>query len=277
MNEFECVCSYLIDLQDCICVVIEVVDGWVWFIEDFWQCVEGGGGCICILCDGVVFEQVGIGFFDVFGICLLFLVLVNWLELVGVLWWVIGVLLVFYLFNFYLFIMYVNVCYFCVECDGEVVVLWFGGGFDLILFYLFDEDVQYWYWVVYDLCVLFGDECYVVYKCWCDEYFFLCYCNEMCGVGGLFFDDLYGDFECDFVYLCVVGDGFLDVYLLLVVCCKVMFYGECECEFQLYWCGCYVEFNLVYDCGMLFGLQSGGCSESILMSLLLCVCWEYGF
>jgi len=158
-----------------------------------------------------------------------------------------------------------------------VVASWFGGGFDLTPFYPFDEDVQHWHQVAHDLCAPYGEERYAAHKRWCDEYFFLRHRNETRGVGGLFFDDLHGDFERDFAYLRAVGDGFLDAYLPIVQQRKDTAHGEREREFQLYRRGRYVEFNLVYDRGTLFGLQSGGRSESILMSLPPRVRWEYGF
>lgn len=141
-------------------------------------------------------------FFCVLGYMLLLSVIVYWLELVGGSFVVIGVLLVLYLCNLYVLIIYVNVCYFEVSKEGVELVWWFGGGFDFILFYLVDEDVVYWYCVVCDFCVLFGDDIYVCYKCWCDEYFYFKYCGEMCGVGGLFYDDFNeGSFECCFVLM----------------------------------------------------------------------------
>jgi len=167
--------------------------------------------------------------------------------------------------------------YFSAERDGQQVASWFGGGFDLTPFYPFDEDVQQWHQAAHDLCAPFGEERYAAHKRWCDEYFFLRHRNETRGVGGLFFDDLHGDFERDFAYLRAVGDGFLQAYLPIVERRKHTPYGEREREFQLYRRGRYVEFNLVYDRGTLFGLQSGGRSESILMSLPPRVRWEYGF
>jgi Coproporphyrinogen III oxidase len=157
------------------------------------------------------------------------------------------------------------------------VASWFGGGFDLTPFYPFDEDVRDWHHTAAQLCAPFGETRYAEHKRWCDEYFFLKHRNETRGVGGLFFDDLHGDFETDFAYLRAVGDGFLDAYLPIVERRKDTPYGEREREFQLYRRGRYVEFNLVYDRGTLFGLQSGGRSESILMSLPPRVRWEYGF
>ncbi|WP_313161079.1 oxygen-dependent coproporphyrinogen oxidase, partial [Stenotrophomonas sp.] len=264
MNEFERVRSYLTDLQDRICAAIEAADGRARFTEDLWQRAEGGGGRTRILRDGAVFEQAGIGFSDVSGTRLPPSASANRPELAGASWRATGVSLVFHPLNPYLPTTHANVRYFRAERDGEAVASWFGGGFDLTPFYPFDEDVQHWHRVAHDLCAPFGDERYAAHKRWCDEYFFLRHRNETRGVGGLFFDDLHGDFERDFAYLRAVGDGFLDAYLPLVARRKTTPYGEREREFQLYRRGRYVEFNLVYDRGTLFGLQSGGRSESIL-------------
>ena len=155
---------------------------------------------------------------------------------------------------------------------------WFGGGFDLTPFYPFDEDVRHWHQVARALCEPFGGQArYEAHNRWCDEYFFLKHRGETRGIGGLFFDDLQEDPEADFGYLRAVGDGFLDAYLPIIARRKATPYGERERQFQLYRRGRYVEFNLVYDRGTLFGLQSGGRSESILMSLPPLARWEYGF
>jgi len=148
--------------------------------------------------------------------------------------------------------------FFQAERDGRTVASWFGGGFDLTPFYPFDDDVRQWHQTAHDLCAPFGPERYPTHKRWCDDYFFLRHRNETRGVGGLFFDDLHGDFEADFAYLRAVGDGFLDAYLPIVERRRDTPHGEREREFQLYRRGRYVEFNLVYDRGTLFGLQSGG-------------------
>ena len=254
MNEFERVRTYLTDLQDRICAAIEAVDGRARFQEDLWQRAEGGGGRTRVLRDGAVFEQAGIGFSDVAGSRLPPSASANRPELAGASWRATGVSLVFHPLNPYVPTTHANVRFFQAQRDGEVVASWFGGGFDLTPFYPFDEDVQHWHRVARDLCAPFGDERYAAHKRWCDEYFFLRHRNETRGVGGLFFDDLP-----------------------IVQQRKDAIYGEREREFQLYRRGRYVEFNLVYDRGTLFGLQSGGRSESILMSLPPRVRWEYGF
>jgi coproporphyrinogen III oxidase len=157
-------------------------------------------------------------------------------------------------------------------------VWWFGGGFDLTPYYPFEEDVLHWHRTAREACAAFGDDTYAKHKAWCDRYFFLKHRNETRGVGGLFFDDLHdGSFEHCFAYLRIVGDHFLPAYLPIVARRKHMAYGEREREFQLYRRGRYVEFNLVYDRGTSFGLQSGGRTESILMSLPPLVRWEYNW
>lgn len=267
MNEFDRVRDYLTGLQDRICAAVEAIDGSARFAEDLWQREEGGGGRTRILRDGAVFEQAGIGFSDVSGSRLPPSASAHRPELAGATWRACGVSLVFHPHNPHIPTTHANVRYFRAERDGEVVAAWFGGGFDLTPFYPVDEDVLHWHRTAQALCAPFGEERYAAHKRWCDEYFFLRHRNETRGVGGLFFDDLGQDFERDFAYQRAVGDGFLDAYLPIVERRKDTPYGEREREFQLYRRGRYVEFNLVYDRGTLFGLQSGGRAESILMSL----------
>ena len=277
MNEFDRVRDYLTDLQDRICAAVEAIDGKARFAEDLWQRAEGGGGRTRILRDGAVFEQAGIGFSDVSGARLPPSASAHRPELAGATWRACGVSLVFHPHNPHIPTTHANVRYFRAERDGEMVAAWFGGGFDLTPFYPVDEDVMHWHRTAQALCAPFGEERYAAHKRWCDEYFFLRHRNETRGVGGLFFDDLGQDFERDFAYQRAVGDGFLDAYLPIVERRKDTPYGEAERAFQLYRRGRYVEFNLVYDRGTLFGLQSGGRAESILMSLPPRVRWEYGF
>ena len=281
--DFDAVRAYLTGLQDRICTAIEQVDGGARFIEDAWSregvgALLGGGGRTRILRDGAVFEQAGIGFSDVAGTTLPPSATAARPELAGAAWRAAGVSLVFHPRNPHVPTTHANVRHFRAEKDGEVVAWWFGGGFDLTPFYPFDEDVRHWHRTARALCEPFGGEArYDAHKRWCDDYFFLRHRNEARGVGGLFFDDLHDDFETDFAYLRAVGNGFLDAYLPIVERRKDTPYGEREREFQLYRRGRYVEFNLVYDRGTLFGLQSGGRAESILMSLPPRVRWEYGY
>lgn len=277
MDSIEDVRDVLTALQDRLCSAIEAVDGRARFIEDCWTREEGGGGRTRILRDGAVFEQAGVGFSDVSGSTLPPSATAARPELAGASWRAVGVSLVFHPRNPHVPTTHANVRHFRAQRDGETVAWWFGGGFDLTPFYPVFEDVQHWHRIARDLCAPFGDTRYDVHKRWCDEYFFLKHRNETRGVGGLFFDDLHVDFDTDFAYLRAVGDGVLDAYLPIVARRRDTPYGERERAFQLYRRGRYVEFNLVWDRGTLFGLQSGGRTESILMSLPPLARWEYGF
>ena len=270
--------DYLTDLQDRICAAIEASDGRARFIEETWQRAEGGGGRTRVLRDGAVFEQAGIGFSDVSGSKLPPSATAARPELAGATWRAVGVSLVFHPNNPHIPTTHANVRHFRAMRDGKTVAWWFGGGFDLTPFYPVDDDVRHWHRTARDLCEPFGgDARYAAHKRWCDEYFFLKHRHETRGVGGLFFDDLHEDFERDFAYLCAVGDGFLAAYLPIVDRRRDTPWTDVQRDFQLYRRGRYVEFNLVYDRGTLFGLQSGGRTESILMSLPPLVRWEYGF
>jgi len=275
MTDIDPIRDYLVRLQDRICNALESTDGAARFIEDTWQRAEGGGGRTRILRDGAVFEQAGIGFSDVSGTQLPPSATAARPELAGASWRAIGVSLVLHPRNPYVPTTHCNVRHFRAQRDDETVAWWFGGGFDLTPFYPVDEDVLHWHRTARELCVPFGDDRYAAHKRWCDEYFFLRHRGEARGIGGLFFDDLHEDFERDFAYLRAVGDGFLDAYLPIVERRRDTPYGERERAFQLYRRGRYVEFNLVWDRGTLFGLQSGGRTESILMSMPPQVRWEY--
>ncbi|ACB91473.1 Coproporphyrinogen oxidase [Xylella fastidiosa M23] len=277
MSHFDRVRDYLTALQDRICNVVETIDGQSHFHQDHWQRTEGGGGRTRLLRDGAVFEQAAIGFSDVCGTHLPPSASVRRPELAGANWRACGVSLVFHPKNPFVPTTHLNVRYFRAEREGKQVAAWFGGGFDLTPFYPFDEDVVHWHTVARDLCAPFGDERYAAHKRWCDEYFVLRHRNETRGVGGLFFDDLDKDFERDFDYQRAVGDGFLDAYFPIVTRRHDTPYGDRERAFQLYRRGRYVEFNLLFDRGTLFGLQSGGRAESILISLPPLVRWEYGY
>ena len=270
--------NWLGGLQDRICAAIERADGNAKFVEDQWQRDEGGGGRTRILRDGDVFEQAGVGFSRVMGTRLPPSATAHRPELEGRTWTATGVSLVFHPLNPYLPTTHANVRYFEASAEGEEPVWWFGGGFDLTPFYPFDEDVIHWHQTARDLCAPFGDDVYARYKRECDDYFFIRHRNETRGVGGLFFDDVNAaGFDQSFAFLRAVGDGFLSAYLPIVERRKNTPYDEREREFQLYRRGRYVEFNLVYDRGTLFGLQSGGRAESILMSLPPRLRYEYGY
>ncbi len=215
-----------------------------------------------------MFEQAGVGFSEVSGASLPPSASAQRPAIAGRAWTALGVSLVLHPANPYLPTTHMNVRYFEARADDAPPVWWFGGGFDLTPFYPFDEDVVHWHTVARDRCAPFGNDVYPRYKRWCDEYFFLRHRGETRGVGGLFYDDLdAGGFERCFALTQAVGNGFLDAYVPIVERRKSTPYGEREREFQLYRRGRYVEFNLVYDRGTLFGLQSGGRAESILMSL----------
>ncbi|HST43987.1 MAG TPA: oxygen-dependent coproporphyrinogen oxidase [Luteimonas sp.] len=276
-HDFAAVRGYLLGLQDRICSAIEQADGVARFREDQWVRPEGGGGRTRVLRDGGVFEQAGVGFSDVSGTRLPPAATAARPELAGASWRAVGVSLVFHPHNPHVPATHANVRHFHAVRDGLTVAWWFGGGFDLTPFYPVDADIAHWHRTARALCAPFGADRYDAHKRWCDTYFWLPHRGETRGVGGLFFDDLHGGFEEDFAYQRAVGDGFLDAYLPIVARRRATPYGDRERAFQLYRRGRYVEFNLVHDRGTLFGLQSGGRTESILMSLPPLVRWEYGF
>ena len=270
--------SYLLGLQDRICSAVEAEDGSGRFEEERWERPEGGGGRSRVLSEGTVFEQAGVGFSHVHGPGLPPSATAQRPELAGRSFEALGVSLVFHPWNPYIPTTHMNVRFFVAEKPGHDPVWWFGGGFDLTPYYGFEEDAVHWHTIARETCVPFGPEVYLRFKRWCDEYFFLKHRNEPRGIGGLFFDDLneWG-FERSFELLRRVGDNFLAAYLPIVRRRREMAYGERERDFQLYRRGRYVEFNLVWDRGTLFGLQSGGRTESILMSLPPLVRWRYNW
>lgn len=268
--------AFLRDLQDRICAALEAADGQARFVEDPWQRAEGGGGRSRVLKNGALFEQAGVGFSLVHGERMPPSATAHRPELAGRRWTALGVSLVLHPNNPHVPTTHMNVRYFeAVKPDAEPV-WWFGGGFDLTPFYPVDDDVRHWHRTARDACAPFGDAVYPRYKQWCDEYFFLKHRNETRGVGGIFFDDLNdGGFERCFDLTRAVGNAFLPAYLPIIGRRRDTPYGDTEREFQLYRRGRYVEFNLVWDRGTLFGLQSGGRTESILMSLPPRVRFEY--
>src|SRR6185369_10115726 len=269
---------YLLGLQDRICAAVETADGQARFLQDAWQRPEGGGGRTRVLKEGSVFEQAGVNFSRVEGERLPPSASAHRPELAGRAWTALGVSLVLHPRNPHVPTTHMNVRYFEARAAGGEAAWWFGGGFDLTPYYPYDEDIVHWHRVARDLCAPFGADVYAKYKRWCDEYFFLKHRGETRGVGGLFFDDLSaGGFEHSFGFMQAVGNGFLDAYRPIVDKRKSTPFGEREREFQMYRRGRYVEFNLVYDRGTLFGLQSGGRTESILMSLPPRVRFEYAY
>jgi coproporphyrinogen III oxidase len=268
--------DYLTGLQARITTALESVDGRARFASDRWQRPGGGGGESRVLKGGALLEQGGVGFSHVMGQGLPPSATQERPELAGAAFEAMGVSLVFHPHNPYVPTTHMNVRFFVAEKDGVPAAWWFGGGFDLTPYYPFDEDVRHWHRVARDACTPFGADVYPRYKDWCDRYFYLKHRGETRGVGGLFFDDLSAwGFERSFAFLRAVGDAFLTAYLPIVERRRGHAYGERERAFQLYRRGRYVEFNLVYDRGSTFGLQSGGRTESILMSLPPLVRFEY--
>ena len=270
--------EFLLKLQDDICQTLELVDGKGSFKEDNWQREQGGGGRTRVLTDGNVIEQGGVNFSHVFGDQLPASATAARPELAGRTFQAMGVSLVIHPKNPHVPASHANVRFFVAEKEGHPPVWWFGGGFDLTPFYPQMEDVVHWHSVAKQLCEPFGEEVYPKYKQWCDDYFFIKHRDETRGVGGLFFDDLNAwGFERSFDFMKAVGNGYLDAYIPIIEKRKGCNYTESQRDFQLYRRGRYVEFNLVYDRGTLFGLQTGGRTESILMSMPPLVRWEYDF
>ncbi len=270
--------TYLLALQDRICEALEREDGGTGFLEDSWERPAGGGGRSRVMEEGAVFEKAGINFSDVHGNSLPSSATAQRPELAGRSFRAMGVSLVIHPRNPFVPTSHANVRFFLAEKPGAAPVWWFGGGFDLTPYYGFEEDARHWHLVAREACRPFGDDVYPRHKRWCDEYFFLKHRGEPRGVGGLFFDDLNsGGFDHCFAFTRSVGDHFLPAYLPIVQHRRSIAYGERERDFQAYRRGRYVEFNLVYDRGTLFGLQSGGRTESILMSLPPIVKWRYAW
>lgn len=266
---------YLLTLQDDICAQLAQVDG-SQFVEDSWQRAEGGGGRSRVLENGTVIEKGGVNFSHVFGTQLPPSATAHRPELAGRHWQAMGVSLVIHPRNPYAPTSHANVRFFIAEKEGEAPVWWFGGGFDLTPYYGNEDDVRSWHRTARDACAPFGEDVYPHFKKWCDEYFFLKHRGEARGVGGLFFDDYNaGGFDNAFALMRSVGDAYIQAYRPILQARKEVPYGERERQFQLYRRGRYVEFNLVFDRGTLFGLQSGGRTESILMSLPPLVSWRY--
>jgi len=270
--------NYLLKLQDNICQALEGEEPEIRFIEDLWTRNEGGGGRTRVISNGQVFEQGGVNFSHVSGFSLPPSATAKRPELANRQFQAMGVSLVIHPNNPYIPTSHANVRLFIAEKENEPTIWWFGGGFDLTPFYPFEEDVIEWHQTAKSACDPFGDAVYPEYKKWCDDYFYLKHRNETRGVGGLFFDDLneWG-FESCFGFMQSVGDSYIQAYLPIVQRRKSTPFGERERNFQLYRRGRYVEYNLVYDRGTLFGLQSGGRTESILMSLPPVVHWKYNW
>ena len=277
-EKIEQVKAFLLKLQDTICQTLELSDGKAEFVEDNWVREQGGGGRTRVMTQGAVIEQGGVNFSHVFGTQMPASATAARPELAGRNFQAMGVSLVIHPNNPYIPTSHANVRFFIAEKEGEDPIWWFGGGFDLTPFFPFRDDVVHWHTVAQNLCAPFGDEYYPKYKKWCDDYFFLPHRNETRGVGGLFFDDLNTpDFATAFAFMQAVGNGFIDAYVPIIEKRKHTEYSAMERDFQLYRRGRYVEFNLVYDRGTLFGLQTGGRTESILMSMPPLARWEYNY
>ncbi len=271
--------TYLRGLQSRICTALSQIDGCE-FVSDRWQKPADsplqGRGDTRVLTDGKVFERAGVAFSDVAGTRLPPSATQNRPELAGREFRAMGVSLVIHPRNPQVPTSHANVRFFVAEKAGEPPVWWFGGGFDLTPYYGYDEDARHWHATARDACAPFGADVHPRLKQWCDEYFFLKHRNEPRGIGGLFFDDWHaGGFDASFGLMRSVGDHFLSAYLPIVERRKDAPYGERERDWQLYRRGRYVEFNLVWDRGTLFGLQSGGRTESILMSMPPLAAWQY--
>jgi coproporphyrinogen III oxidase len=267
--------DYFTGLQDRIVGELEAVEGSP-FLRDAWDRPQGGGGISRLIEDGKVFERGGVNFSHVMGEQMPVSATAHRPELAGRRWQAMGVSLVLHPRNPYCPTSHMNVRFFVAEKDGEEPVWWFGGGMDLTPYYGFEQDAEHFHRACYSALEPFGVATYHHFKSWCDRYFFLKHRNEARGIGGIFFDDLNQEsFEHCFALTQSVGNHFSTAYLPIIQRRNDIVYGERERDFQAYRRGRYVEFNLVWDRGTLFGLQSGGRTESILMSLPPIVKWRY--
>lgn len=277
-NAIEQIKSYLLQLQANLCESISNLDPQGHFIKDSWIRTQGGGGLSCIFEKGQIFAKAGINFSHVCGEELPPSASAHRPELAGRKFSALGVSLVIHPENPYVPTVHLNVRFFVAEKQNHAPVWWFGGGFDLTPYYGFLDDCKHWHQTARAACQPFGEELYPRFKTWADNYFYLKHREEARGIGGLFFDDFNeGGFENSFAFMKSVGDHFIKAYEPIVSKRKLTAFGQREKEFQLYRRGRYVEFNLVYDRGTLFGLQSGGRTESILMSLPPEVNWRYNW
>ncbi len=271
----QAVLTYLHSLQTKIIEALEVVDGKT-FLHDSWNRPEGGGGNSCLLEGGNVFERAGVGFSHVLGNKLPPAATIAHPEAAGRSWEAMGVSLVLHPRNPYVPTVHMNIRFFVAQKENEQPIWWFGGGMDLTPYYGFEEDCAHFHRTNKTALDAFNPSYYPAFKKHCDEYFYLKHRKEPRGIGGIFFDDFNElGFEKSFALQRAVGDSFLQAYLPILQRRKDTPYGEKERDFQAYRRGRYVEFNLVYDRGTLFGLQSNGRTESILMSMPPIVKWRY--
>ena len=276
-NQIAAVAAFLPQLQTRITTALAAADGRADFVADHWRSALGEG-CTMVLKNGAVFEQAGVNFSHVKGAAMPAAATAHRPELAGAAFEAMGVSLVVHPANPHVPTSHANVRLFVAYPPDAAPVWWFGGGFDLTPFYPRDEDIVHWHQTAHDICAPFGAGVYAEFKQWCDDYFYLKHRGETRGVGGLFYDDLNRwDFATCFAFMQAMGQGYLDAYLPIVARRKHTAYGQAERDFQLYRRGRYVEFNLVWDRGTLFGLQSGGRTESILMSMPPQVRFEYAY
>ncbi|RUR08873.1 oxygen-dependent coproporphyrinogen oxidase [Legionella sp. km772] len=277
-DAIEQVKSYLLTLQNNICTSLEELDGNAQFKEELWQRPSGGGGITRVLAGEGVFAKAGVNFSHVMGNKLPPSASAHRPELAGREFTALGVSLVIHPNNPYVPTSHANVRFFIAPKEGEKTIWWFGGGFDLTPYYGFIEDCVHWHQTALAACEPFGSSIYPRFKKWCDDYFFIKHRNEARGIGGLFFDDFNEvSFEHSFGLMSSIGDHFIKAYAPIVERRMNHPYSPREKAFQNYRRGRYVEFNLVYDRGTLFGLQSEGRTESILMSLPPEVHWHYNW
>lgn len=263
------------ELQDHICTELGAIDGGNW-VKDDWTREQGGGGRSRVIAEGPVLEKAGVNFSHVFGDQLPKSATQSRPELAGRKWEALGVSVVVHPLNPYAPTAHANVRFFIAERENAEPVWWFGGGYDLTPYYGNEKDCVHWHTTARDACAPFGENLYAEMKKACDEYFFLPHRQEARGIGGLFYDDFNSlGFPDSFALTRNIGDSFMAAYLPILISRKASAYGERERQFQLYRRGRYVEFNLVHDRGTLFGLQSNGRTESILMSLPPFARWEY--
>ena len=271
----QAVLSYLQSLQAKIIEALEIVDGKT-FLHDSWNRPEGGGGNSCLLEDSHIFERAGVGFSHVLGNKLPPAATIAHPEAAGRSWEAMGVSLVLHPRNPYVPTVHMNIRFFVAQKENEQPIWWFGGGMDLTPYYGFEEDCAHFHRTNKTALDTFNASYYPAFKKHCDEYFYLKHRKEPRGIGGIFFDDFNElGFEQSFALQRAVGDSFLQAYLPILQRRKDTPYGEKERDFQAYRRGRYVEFNLVFDRGTLFGLQSNGRTESILMSMPPVVKWRY--
>lgn len=272
------VTDYFVGLQQSLCNELESLDGAAKFLQDRWERELGGGGISAVLTNGAIFNKAAVNFSCIYGDKLPTSATEHNQALAGRKFTALGVSLILHPDNPYIPMAHANVRFFIAEKDGEPPLWWFGGGFDLTPYYGFIEDCKHWHQMAANACEPFGSSLYVEFKAWADRYFYLPHRNEARGVGGLFFDTYNRhDFAHSFGLMQSIGNHFIKAYAPIVERRKHMPFGTREKDFQRYRRGRYVEFNLIYDRGTSFGLQSGGRTESILLSLPPEVTWDYNW